>query len=121
MFPTNQIATQAKGARLRLFAPLLRRRAEDGDFLGAGLQRGIEALQIGRQNRVDRSSVPDDALRHRCVVGHLPHPLRRHERSRLDDAKTRISQALDQFDLGIGRDDCLLRSAARSAGRLRRS
>ena len=87
---------------------LLRSRAEDGDLAGAGLQRGIEALQIGRKNRVDRSRVLADALHPRRVVGHLRHPFRRDERSRLDDALPRIGQALDQLDLGRSRDDLLL-------------
>jgi len=87
---------------------LLRSRAEDGDLAGAGLQRCIEALQIGRQNRVDRSRVPLDALHHGRVVAHLRHPLRRDERRCLDDAQAGIGQPLDQFDLGRGRNDQLL-------------
>jgi hypothetical protein len=37
------------------------------------------------------------------VVRHLRHPLRRHERGRLDHRQSRIGQAVDQFDLDRGR------------------
>ena len=67
--------------------------------VGAGRARGLEALEVRRQHRIGHARFAADALQHLGVIGHLRHPLRRHESRGLDRLQAGVGQPLDQLEL----------------------
>ena len=87
----------------------LGRRAEHRD-LGAtfAASAASKPFMFGTSTGVHDARLAADARHHVGAVGHLRHPLRRHERRGLDRRQPRIAQAVDQADLDVGRDGALL-------------
>jgi hypothetical protein len=72
---------------------------EDGDLPGAGGQRALQPLQVGHQHRVAHARPAADPGQHLGGIGHLRHPLGRHEGTGLDDPAAGLRQPLDKGDL----------------------
>ena len=85
-----------------------RGRGEHRHMVGAGGQRRLEALQVGRQHRVADTGAALERAHQLGMVAHLRHPLRRHEGGGLDLAQPGVGQAVDQFQLGGQRHHLLL-------------
>src|SRR5882724_312601 len=60
--------------------------------------RGLEALHVRNEHGVSDAASLADAGHHFGVVGHLRHPLGRHERGGLDRRETRVLEPFDQLD-----------------------
>jgi hypothetical protein len=78
--------------------------------ISSGLEgeRGLEALHVGRQHRVAHAGLALDARHHLGGVGHLRHPLGRHEAGDLDLLQAGVLQAVHQRDLDRGGHRLLL-------------
>ncbi len=98
------------------FGKTLGGRAEHHDFIGAGGDRGLQSLHVRHQHRIGHAGLAPDARHDFGVVGHLRHPLGRHECGGFDDGHAGILQPVDQFDFGGGRYRCgfVLQAVARA-------
>ena len=74
------------------------------DFVAMDRKRRFQSLHVGRQHRVAHARLLANRRHDLCGIGHLRHPLRRHEARCLDRRQSRISQAIDQSHLDIGGD-----------------
>ena len=63
---------------------------------------------FGVEHRIADAGLAPDARHHFGGIGHLRHPLGRHERRRLDRGEARVGQQVDQRDLDVGRHHRLL-------------
>ena len=82
----------------------LRSGREHGDLQHAGLQRALEALEVGNQRGIPHAARAVNPGKHLLGFRQLRNRLFRNERADLDRGQTRLGQTIDETDFRIRRE-----------------